>query len=96
MPRVLRCSTALYNCLSTTKYLERQSHRFIEIFETEHRISEASSDIGLGLIGGRSELLLPVSRGPGPGRPKNIEDRLPRGDFETIRAILRVFYCMKA
>ena len=92
---VLRCSKALHKCLSSTKYLERQSHRFIEIFETEHRISEAASDLELGLISGRSELILAVSRGPGPGNPKSIEDRLPRGDFESIRAILRVFFLLR-
>ena len=33
--------------------------------------------------------------GPGQGHPRNIEDRLPRGDFESIRALLRVFFLLR-
>ena len=95
---VSRCSHALRCFLADSKFLERPNHRFIEIFETEHRIvlNSHANDVSLETIAGRCELLLSVAQGPaaggaaGGGRSTALEDRHPFGDVENVRQLVRV------
>jgi hypothetical protein len=92
---ISRCSIALCHYLKKSKFLERPNHRFIEIFETEHRIvlNNYKHDPTLETIAGRCEQLLSVAHGPkmgAGGRSKSLEDRLPFGDVENVRQLVRV------
>ena len=92
---ISRCSSALRLYLKDSNFLERPNHRFIEIFETEHRIvlNNYENDVTLDTIAGRCELLLSVAHGPTTGksgRSTALEDRHPFGDVENVRQLVRV------